>query len=67
MRDATRKAVLTKIGYYVEDLGANWGDEHTGSYRWVNDLNDTFQDTQESYRVEDAWQKAHEDAVAEGN
>ena len=53
--------VLTAAGYSVEDMGAVWGSDFTGQYRWMNDTHeegggDGFGVIQ--YSVEAAWEDA---------
>lgn len=52
---AARIAELESLGYYIEDMGAEWGEEFAGQYRWMNDETDEFQDCDTSCSIEDAW------------
>ena len=51
-----QKAELVEFGYTVEDIGAVWGPEHNGTYRWW--LGDDFQDYEPSYSEDAAWYNA---------
>ena len=55
MISTTRIAELESLGYYVEDMGVEYGEEFDGQFRWVNDEIDEFQDADMSCSVEDAW------------
>ena len=49
-----RVAELAALGYYVEDMGEEHGDDWIGHYRWMNDDGE-FQDAGTSSSPEDAW------------
>lgn len=51
-----RKKELKELGYYVEDMGKEYGKEFKGRYRWMSEKNpDDFQDGEESYDKEEPW------------
>ena len=54
------QAQLEAMGYTVEDMGAVWGDDFAGQYRWINsthgDKSDGFGVTQ--YSEGEAWSDA---------
>jgi hypothetical protein len=56
---------LKKLGYYVEDMGKEYGPDFKGQYRWMSNRSLEFQDDEESYSVAEAWAKA--DAHAKEN
>ncbi|MFT4064307.1 hypothetical protein [Paraburkholderia sp.] len=62
MITAERKAELIADGYTVEDMGAEWGSDFTGQYRWIN-KDGSFQDFEPSYAEEDAWECAHQNQI----
>lgn len=56
-----QKDVLTAAGYTIEDMGAVWGQDYAGQYRWMNDQHeedggDGF--GVEQYSEDDAWEDA---------
>lgn len=54
-----RKDQLRSAGYKIEDMGANWGTDFAGQFRWLNDNPphvDGFGVIQ--YSEEDAWADA---------
>jgi hypothetical protein len=53
-----RKQELTRKGYYVEDMGAEYGPEWKGQFRWMNNIAADFQDDDTSFSVEDTWDSA---------
>ena len=49
-----RKDELTKAGWYIEDMGEEWGPDFADQYRFMHKHDeDTFGDIQ--YSMEDAW------------
>ena len=54
-----RQVELESLGYYIEDMGEEYGEEFEGEYRWVNDEIGEFQDTDMSCSIEDAWVQAN--------
>lgn len=57
---------LTKLGYYVEDMGKAYGSEFKGQYRWMNRKTEDFQDDEESPSKSEAWKRADEHAKENG-
>lgn len=63
----SRKAELVAAGYKVEDMGAEWGTDFAGQYRWINNSPahvDGFGVIQ--YSEEDAWADADQFQVRYG-
>ena len=58
MISTTRIAELESLGYYVEDMGVEYGEEFEGQFRFVNDDLDVFQDADTSCSESDAWDQA---------
>lgn len=53
-----QKAKATDLGYYVEDMGKEYGNEFAGQFRWMNKFDhDDFQDYDVSYSENDAWKE----------
>lgn len=54
---ATPKQIeaLKAAGFYVEDMGAEYGDEFKGQFRWMNDKSGDFQDHDVSFSESEAW------------
>lgn len=52
-----RKAELTAAGYVIEDMGAEWGANFAGQYRWLNNEHPMAGDGfgVEQYSEADAW------------
>jgi hypothetical protein len=48
-------AALQAQGYYVEDMGAEWGAEWAGKFRWMKRDSDEFQDWDTSDSEAEAW------------
>jgi len=57
-----RRMELISLGYYVEDMEAEWGSEFVGQFRWMNDQTDDFQDCDTSCSIDEAWILADADA-----
>ena len=53
-----RKCQLLNQGFYVEDMGSEYGPEFEGCFRWMNKITDEFQDGDFSYDEESAWIEA---------
>lgn len=53
-----RKCQLLNQGFYVEDMGSEYGPEFEGCFRWMNKITDEFQDGDSSYDEESAWIEA---------
>ena len=53
-----RKQQLALKGYFVEDMGAEYGPEFEGQFRWMNSLTGDFQDFDTSLSEESAWKRA---------
>jgi len=49
------KAKLISQGFYVEDMGQEYGAEFAGEYRWMNSVTNDFQDHDTSESEEAAW------------
>lgn len=60
-----RRMELISLGYYVEDMEAEWGSEFVGQFRWMNAKTDDFQDCDTSCSIDEAWILADEDARME--
>ena len=54
-------AELQRLGYKVEDLGAEYGSSFEGRFRWINVRTGQFQDDEESYSEAAAWNRAKAD------
>jgi hypothetical protein len=52
--------LLKNAGYIVENMGLEYGSDFEGCFRWMNLLNDTFQDHDVSYSEDDAWKLAEQ-------
>jgi hypothetical protein len=55
---------LQRLGFKVEDLGAEYGPAHDGAFRWVNIVTGEFQQDAESHSETEAWAAAKEAAAA---
>ena len=55
-----RKAELTAKGFYIEDMGKEWGSEWEGAFRWMKKDSHEFQDGCESWSEESAWRSCDE-------
>lgn len=55
MISAERKNQLANAGYYVEDMGAMYGTDWAGQYRWMNTGSHDFQDHDTSNSEDEAW------------
>jgi hypothetical protein len=55
---------LQRLGFKVEDLGAEYGPAHQGAFRWVNIVAGEFQQDGESQSEAEAWAAAQGAAVA---
>lgn len=53
-----RKADLESAGYYVVDMGTEYGEGFQGQFRWEVKDSDLFQDWGTSDSPEDAWEDA---------
>lgn len=49
---------LQRLGFKVEDLGAEYGPSHQGVFRWVNIVAGEFQQDAESHSEAEAWAAA---------
>jgi hypothetical protein len=56
-----RKEQILAAGFEIEDMGAVWGSDFTGQYRWMH-ADGSFQDFEPSYSEDSAWKCA--DAAA---
>jgi hypothetical protein len=54
-----RKRELKDKGYYIEDMGLEYGPEWAGQFRWMRSNPSDFQDYGTSYSTEEAWNEAH--------
>lgn len=54
----TSREELKALGYYVEDMGKEYGSEWEGQYRWMNKITGDFQDSDTSDSEEEAWKDA---------
>lgn len=54
--DARVRGALMIKGYRIEDMGAEYGENFNGQYRWMNDKNDDFGVPQ--FSEDDAWADA---------
>jgi hypothetical protein len=50
-----RRIELVSLGYFIEDMEAEWGSEFVGQFRWMNDQTAEFQDCDTSCSIEEAW------------
>jgi hypothetical protein len=55
---------LRRLGFKVEDLGAEYGPAHQGAFRWVNIVAGEFEQDAESHSETEAWAAAKEAAAA---
>jgi hypothetical protein len=55
---------LRRLGFKVEDLGAEYGPAHQGAFRWVNIVAGEFQQDADSRSEVEAWAAAKEAASA---
>lgn len=55
---AQRKAQLTALGFYVENMGQEHGSEFEGQFRWMHTNGIDFQDWEPSLSEDDAWRAA---------
>jgi hypothetical protein len=55
---------LERQGFKVEDLGAEYGPAHQGTFRWVNIVAGEFQQDEGSRSEAEAWAAAKEAASA---
>jgi hypothetical protein len=51
-----RIAELMSMGYYIEDMGAVWGKEYAGQFRWVKLNSDDYQGGGTSSSEDWAWE-----------
>jgi len=58
MISTERKAQLTDFGFYVEDMGKEYGPDFAGQYRWMHHHTIDFQDGEPSCSEDDAWKDA---------
>lgn len=58
MATAERIEELKSAGYVVEDMGAEYGAEFAGQYRWMNTVTGDFQDWGTSESEAEAWDDA---------
>jgi hypothetical protein len=49
------KANLIAQGFYVEDMGQEYGAEFAGEFRWMNSISGDFQDFNTSDSEDAAW------------
>jgi hypothetical protein len=54
---------LKALGYTVEDMGAEHGEEFAGLYRWFHDRSGHFQDSEPSFSNPSAWESADRHAA----
>lgn len=59
MITAQQKQELERRGFYVEDMGAEYGVEWSGHFRWLHPSGQ-FQETDPSCTAEDAWESCFE-------
>ncbi|MGV2866351.1 hypothetical protein [Achromobacter sp. AGC39] len=65
-----RKGELQAKGYWIEDMGAVWGADFKGRYRWMlstipvacSERGELLDWGEEAYSVEEAWSLADEAA-----
>jgi hypothetical protein len=55
---------LQRLGFKVEDLGAEYGPAHQGAFRWINIVAGEFQQDVESRSEAEAWAAAKAAAAA---
>lgn len=55
---------LQRLGFKVEDLGAEYGPAHQGVFRWINIVACEFQQDDDSRSEGEAWAAAKEAASA---
>lgn len=56
MNDFTQQVIeLKEQGFFVEDVGSEYGPQFDGRYRWMNSKTGDFQDGDMSYSEVDAW------------
>ena len=55
---------LQRMGFKVEDLGAEYGPAHQGTFRWVNIVAGEFQQDAGSRSEAEAWAAAKQAATA---
>jgi hypothetical protein len=55
---------LQRLGFKVEDLGAEYGPAHQGAFRWINIVAGEFQQDADSRSEVQAWAAAKEAASA---
>jgi hypothetical protein len=53
---------LQRLGFKVEDLGAEYGPAHQGAFRWINIVAGEFQQDADSRSEAQAWAAAKEAA-----
>lgn len=58
MITAERKAQLMSRGFYVEDMGKEYGDYFAGEFRWMHHDTQDFQDGDTSDSEDAAWAEA---------
>ena len=46
---------LKSLGFYVENMGAEYGEDFEGQYRWMNDKTGEFQECAPDFSIEAAW------------
>ena len=55
---------LQRLGFKVEDLGAEYGPAHQGAFRWINIRAGEFQQDADSRSEAEAWAAAKRAAAA---
>jgi hypothetical protein len=58
MVSEARRQELARKGYFIEDMGVEYGLEYEGQFRWMNSRTNEFQDYEASYSINDAWTAA---------
>lgn len=58
MISAERKAELIAAGYLIENMGAEWGADFEGQYRWLNGRHEGDGYGNIMYSEEEAWADA---------
>jgi hypothetical protein len=58
MITAERKAQLIDRGFYVEDMGKEYGEDFAGQFRWMHHDTQDFQDGDTSDSEDAAWAEA---------
>jgi len=53
-----RKQELKDRGFYVEDMGQEYGDDFAGQFRWMHHDTQDFQDGESSDSEDAAWAEA---------